>query len=114
MATAPSPALNPPRLPRIHYAWVMVAVTFLILITAAGVRSVPSVLIVPVEREFGWRRATVSLAVWINLLLYGVLGPFAASLMERVGMRRMMVVALLMLTFAVAITTRMNAPWQLL
>lgn len=112
MATAPAPAL--PRLPRFHYAWVMVAVTFVVLITAAGVRSVPSVLIVPLEREFGWSRATVSLAVSINLLLYGALGPFAASLMERVGMRRMMVIALLMLTFAVAITTRMSAPWQLL
>jgi MFS family permease len=105
-------AMSPP--PRFHYGWVIVAVTFVVLIGAAGVRSVPSVLIVPLEQEFGWSRATISLAVSINLLLYGALGPFAASLMERVGMRRMMMVALCTLTFAVAVTTRMTAPWQLM
>lgn len=99
---------------RFHYAWVVAGVTFLILIAAAGVRSVPSVLIVPLEEEFGWSRATVSLAVSINLLLFGALGPFAASLMERVGMRRMIVAALSILTVAVALTTRMTQPWQLL
>ncbi|MBM4411478.1 MAG: MFS transporter [Chloroflexi bacterium] len=99
---------------RFHYAWVIVGVTFVILIAAAGVRSVPSVLIVPLEEEFGWSRATISLAVSINLLLFGALGPFAASLMDRVGMRRMIVAALSILTVAVALTTQMNHPWQLL
>lgn len=103
-----------PASPRFQYAWVIVGVTFLVLIAAAGVRSVPSVLIVPLEEEFGWSRATVSLAVSINLLMFGLLGPFAASLMERVGMRRMMVAALSMLTVAVGLTTQMSQPWQLL
>ena len=103
-----------PASPRFHYAWVIVGVTFVVLIAAAGVRSVPSVLIVPLEQEFGWSRATVSLAVSINLLLFGLLGPFAASLMERVGMRRMMVAALSMLTVAVGLTTQMNQPWHLM
>lgn len=106
-ARTPAPA-------RFHYAWVIVGVTFVILIAAAGVRSVPSVLIVPLEEEFGWSRATISLAVSINLLLFGALGPFAASLMDRVGMRRMIVAALSILTVAVALTTQMNHPWQLL
>lgn len=106
-ARMPAPA-------RFHYAWVIVGVTFLILIAAAGVRSVPSVLIVPLEEEFGWSRATVSLAVSINLLLFGALGPFAASLMDRVGMRQMIVAALSILTVAVALTTQMSQPWQLL
>lgn len=108
---------TPARMPapaRFHYAWVIVGVTFLILIAAAGVRSVPSVLIVPLEEEFGWSRATVSLAVSINLLLFGALGPFAASLMDRTGMRRMIVAALSILTVAVALTTQMSQPWQLL
>lgn len=106
-ARTPAPA-------RFHYAWVIVGVTFVILIAAAGVRSVPSVLIVPLEEEFGWSRATISLAVSINLLLFGALGPFAASLMDRVGMRRMIVAALSILTVAVALTTQMSQPWQLL
>src|SRR5205807_2521615 len=86
---------------------------FVVLLAAAGVRSVPSVLILPLEREFGWSRATVSMAVSINLLLYGLVGPFAAATMERVGVRKMMAGALLLLTVAVGLTTQMRASWQL-
>jgi SNF family Na+-dependent transporter len=61
---------------RMHYAWVVVAVTFVLLLTAAGVRATPSVLIVPLEEAFGWSRATISFAVAINIFLYGLMGPF--------------------------------------
>lgn len=56
---------------RFHYAWIVVGVTFLVMLLTAGIRSVPGVLILPLEDEFGWTRATVSLAVSINLFLYG-------------------------------------------
>jgi len=59
---------------RIHYAWFVVAVAFLTMLAAAGVRSVPGILILPLENEFGWDRAVVSLAVSINLLLFGLWG----------------------------------------
>jgi sugar phosphate permease len=98
---------------RLHYAWVVAAVTFVILLAAAGIRSVPGVLILPLEGEFGWTRAAVSLAVSVNLFLFGLCGPFAASLMERVGMRRMIAGALVTLGIAVSLTTRMTAVWQL-
>lgn len=65
---------------RIHYGWIVAAVTFIVLLSSAGVRATPSILIVPLEREFGWTRATISLAVSINLILYGLMGPFAAAL----------------------------------
>lgn len=97
----------------IHYAWLVVGVTFLLLLVAAGVRSVPGVLILPLEKEFGWNRATVSLAVSINLLLYGLCGPFAAAVMDRIGMRRLMTVALVLIALAVALTALMQASWQL-
>lgn len=96
-----------------HYAWVIAGVTFLTLIVSAGVRSTPSVLIVPLEKEFGWTRADISLAVSINLILFGLCGPFAAALMERFGMRRVMLIALTTVGFAAALTSQMNAPWQL-
>ncbi|MHC5544390.1 MFS transporter, partial [Singulisphaera rosea] len=67
----------------LHYAWIVAALTFLVLLATAGVRATPSVLIVPLEREFGWSRATISLAISVNLVLYGLIGPFAAALMER-------------------------------
>src|SRR5207302_11200291 len=90
---------------RVHYGWIVVAVTFVTLLAAAGIRSAPGVRIVPLEREFGWTRATVSFAVSINLFLYGLSGPFIAGLMDRLGMRRAMVTSLALLATAVAPTT---------
>ena len=98
---------------RIHYAWIVVGVAFLTMLTAAGIRSVPGVLILPLEQEFGWSRAVVSLAVSINLLLFGFCGPFAAAVMEKFGMRRVMVGALFLLAGAVALTTQIHNAWQL-
>jgi len=97
----------------IHYAWVVFAVTFVALIVAAGVRSVPSILIVPLENEFGWSRATISFAVSINLLMYGLIGPFAAALMNRFGVRRIMISAFVLIAVGVTATAFMQKPWQL-
>ena len=98
---------------RLHYAWIIFGVTFLALLASAGVRSTPGILIVPLEQEFGWDRATVSLAVSINLILYGLFGPFAAAIMDRIGMRRVMVGALGLVALAIGLTTVMREPWQL-
>lgn len=99
---------------RLHYAWIIVAVTFLVVVVTAGVRATPSVLIVPLEQEFHWSRATISLAVGINLLLYGAIGPIAAAVMDRFGARRTMTLALVTTTAGVALTSLMSQPWQLI
>jgi sugar phosphate permease len=99
---------------RLHYAWIILAVTFLVVVVTAGVRATPSVLIVPLEEEFHWSRATISLALGINLLLYGAIGPFAAAVMDRFGARRTMTLALVTTTAGVALTPLMSQPWQLI
>jgi sugar phosphate permease len=98
---------------RRHYAWLIVAVTFVTLITTAGFRATPGVLIVPLQQEFGWSRGTISVAVSIGLLLFGLTAPFSAALMERFGVRRVMLVALVTIATGAALTTVMNAAWQL-
>ncbi len=98
---------------RLHYAWVIAAVTFLVVMLTAGVRAAPGVLIVPLEQEFHWSRATISFAIGVNLLLYGLIGPFAASLMDRFGVRRTMVLALTATAGGVALSPAMHAAWQL-
>ncbi len=98
---------------KLHYAWVVAAVTFLTLLAAAGVRATPGVLIVPLETEFGWSRATISFAVGINIFLYGLIGPFAAAVMDRFGLRRTMLAALALIAAGVALTPLMTHPWQL-
>lgn len=101
------------RLRQLHYAWIMFGATFIILLGASAFRSAPGVLIVPLQDEFGWSRATISVAVSINLLLFGFMGPFAAAMMERFGIRRVLVGALLTVATGAALTTRMHEPWQL-
>jgi sugar phosphate permease len=98
---------------RVHYGWIVACVTFITLLVAAGVRATPAVLIVPLEHEFGWSRETISLAVAINIFLYGLIGPFAAAIMERFGIRRTICTALIVIATGVALTPFMRQPWQL-
>jgi sugar phosphate permease len=102
------------RLRRLHYAWVVVAITFLVALLTAGVRSTPGVLIVPFEEEFHWSRATISFALGINLLLFGAIGPFAAAVTDRFGARRVMIFALGTTCAAVVLTPAMTEAWQLI
>ena len=99
---------------KIHYGWIVVGVTCLALLTGAGVRSTPGILMVPLEEEFHWSRATIALAVSVNLILYGCIGPFAAAVMERFGIRRSVLCALMLVALGVASTALMREPWQLI
>ena len=98
---------------RFHYAWVVIAVTFLIMVVTAGIRATPSVMLVPLEKGFGWSRTSISMALAINLALFGLMGPFAAAAMQRFGMRRTVLGALAVLAIAVALSSRMHSTWQM-
>jgi predicted MFS family arabinose efflux permease len=98
---------------RSHFAWFALAVIFLVMLVTAGMRSAPGVLIVPLERDLGWSRATISAALALNLALFGLMGPFAAAAMLRFGARRTALLALALVAFAVAISSRMQSTWQL-
>ena len=98
---------------RWHPAWLALAITFLVLLSAAAVRATPGVLFLPLEHEFHWSRSTVSLAVSVNILLYGLVGPFAGALMQRLGVRRTTIIALTLLATGVSLATLVRYPWQL-
>ncbi|TCS74784.1 MFS transporter [Effusibacillus lacus] len=97
---------------RLHYGWIVVMVAFVAMLVAAGIRSTPGVLMIPLEEEFKWDRATISLGVAINLVLYGFSGPFVSALMERYGVRRMMVMAMIMILAGTGLTIWMFSAWQ--
>jgi predicted MFS family arabinose efflux permease len=99
---------------KLHYGWVVVATTFVVLVVSAGIRAAPGVLIVPLEEEFHWSRATISFAIGINILLYGLVGPFAAALMDRFGVRRTTTTALALTAAGVALSPLMHQSWQLI
>src|SRR5262245_15029496 len=98
----------------VHPAWVVAAVAFLALLCAAGFRSAPGVLLVPLQHEFGWSRAVLSTAVGINLVLFGLVSPFAAALMDRFGIRRVTALALVLITTGTALPVLMTQSWQLM
>ncbi|MEZ0388165.1 MAG: MFS transporter [Verrucomicrobium sp.] len=102
---------TPPK--SLHYAWIVAAVTFMALIVGAAVRSVPGILIVPLEQEFGWTRTTISFAVSVNLLLYGLTGPFAAGFINRYGPRRVMLASFILVATGVSLTSLMRNPTHL-
>ena len=98
---------------RVHPAWLVAAVAFVALIGAAGFRATPGALITPLQDEYGWSRGTISLAVSVNLLLFGLTAPFAAALMNRFGIRRVVSIALVLVATGSGLTVFMTASWQL-
>ncbi|NNG18153.1 MFS transporter [Naumannella sp. ID2617S] len=110
--TAVRPVGNPRRASA--WPWVVAAVSLVALMGAAGFRAAPGVLMQPLEEEFGWSRATIGTAVAINLMLYGLFSPFAAALMERFGMRKVVCFALVMVSLGSGLTLWMAYAWQLM
>lgn len=113
-AAAQAPRTGKKPRTRIHRAWFVAAVTFVTIIGAAAFRSLPGLLIDPLHQDFGWPRSTISAAVSINLALYGLTAPFAAALMDRFGIRRVVAVALTVIALGSGLTVWMTAAWQLL
>lgn len=112
-AKAPTPAKAPRARPRIHRAWFVAAVTFVTIIGAAAFASLPGLLIEPLHKEFDWSRGEIGFAVSVNLVLYGLTAPFAAALMDRFGIRRVVAVALTVIATGSALTVVMTAAWQM-
>src|SRR6202012_5750394 len=98
----------------IHYGWVMVGVTFLAALISAGTVGAPGVFIVPLQREFGWTTAEISSALSIRFILFGLMAPFAAALLNRYGLRNVTLAALLTVVSALVLSLGMNRVWQLI
>ncbi len=98
---------------KLHPAWTALVVTFLTLAATAGFRSAPSVLIIPLEDAFGWTRSQVSTAIAINVLVYGFIAPFAAALMERFTVRKVVMTALTFVAISAGSTIFISQPWHL-
>src|SRR5216684_3841645 len=98
----------------IHYGWAMVAVTFLTALISAGAVGAPGVFIVPLQKEFGWSTAQISSALSIRFVLFGLMAPFAAALLNRYGLRNVTLAALLTVVSALVISLAMTQVWQLM
>lgn len=97
----------------IHYGWVVVGATFLTMLVTAGALGTPGVLMVPLQKEFGWDASQISSALAIRFILFGSLAPFAAALLNHFGVRRMVTGALLAIAAALMLSLGMTQLWQL-
>lgn len=105
---------EPAAAPRIHYAWVIAAIAFAMLLVSAGIRGTIGVLILPLEQEFGWSRATISMAAALSIFFYGFTGPFAAAAVQNFGIVRTLLAALFLMALATAASLAMTHPWELM
>src|ERR1700738_1216925 len=96
-----------------HYAWIVLGVTFVCLLISAATRATPSILIVPLENEFGWSGTTISMAISLNIVLYALTGPFAAAFINRYGPRRVMAASAILIGLGTLATITIKPPWQL-
>jgi len=110
--TAEQAHKRPPISLPFHYGWFVISLCFLTTLTSAGVRSSPSVLIHPLEAEFGWSRTLIASAVSMNLLLFGVAAPISGWLIDRLGPRKVMLGSLSLLIVGVSGTMMMTQFWQ--
>jgi MFS family permease len=97
----------------LHYGWVVVATTFITMLVTAGAVGAPGVLLLPLQREFGWSTAAISSAMALRLMLFGLMGPFAAAFINRYGVRRVTLCALCLIGLGLALSTGMSRIWQL-
>src|SRR5271170_1192861 len=98
----------------VHYGWVMVGLTFFTALVTAGTVGAPGVFIVPLQREFGWTTAEISSALSIRFILFGLMAPFAAALLNRYGLRNVTLSAQLLVVSALLASLAMTRVWQLM
>lgn len=98
---------------RVHYAWVVVVVMFIVILASVGVRAAPGVLIVPLQEAFGWSPGVISGAVALNILLFGLVGPFAAGLIQTIGLKRTVLISMVLLVIGAGLSSMITEIWQL-
>ncbi|MCW3040451.1 MAG: transporter [Solirubrobacterales bacterium] len=99
------------RLP--HRAWIVAAAGFVVMLASAAIRATFGVLMEPLMDEFGWSHSAISTAASVNLVVFGLSAPFAATLTERFGLRRVVSVALVLIGLSAAAVTQVTQLWQL-
>jgi sugar phosphate permease len=98
---------------RLYYGWVVAGATFLVMLATAGAMGAPGVIMLPLEKEFGWSAADISSALALRIALYGLIAPFAAAFINRFGVRPVVTTAVAMICFGILASLAMTEVWQL-
>lgn len=98
----------------LHYGWVVASTTFLTMLATAGAMGSAGVMIQPLHQEFGWDISDISFAMAVRLVLFGLLGPFAAAFMNHFGIRQVVLTALSLIVSGIVASMLMTEVWQLI
>jgi MFS family permease len=98
---------------RVHYAWIVLVLMFFVILAGVGVRATPGVLIVPLEHAFGWSNAAISGAIALNFVLFGIAGPFAAALIQTLGLKRTVLASMVLLALGAGLSSLATQIWHL-
>ncbi|MDT4790537.1 oxalate/formate antiporter family transporter [compost metagenome] len=97
----------------IHYAWLVAALTFLVMLTTSAALGLPGAFLSPLAREMGWNTDEISSILAFRFALFGLMAPFSAILMERFGVRNVVCAALALIAGGMALATVSTELWQL-
>jgi MFS family permease len=97
----------------VHFSWIVMAIVFLTMLASAAALGLPGAFLQPLSKEFGWTTEQISSVLAVRFMLFGLLGPFAAVLMERYGLRRIVCSALVLIASGLLLATHISALWQL-
>ena len=98
---------------RLFYGWVMVVVGFVAILIGAGTRAAPGALLLPIQYDTGWSTSQVTIAGSVGLLLLGLGGPVSGVLIDRFGIRRLAIGALMLTALGMGLSALVHEVWQL-
>ncbi len=65
------------------------------------------------QQAFGWSREAITFAIGVQLLVYGLIGPFSAGLVDRFGLRKTLLGAMALTAVSFGGTLLATSPWHL-
>jgi len=98
---------------RIYYGYVIVALSFVIGALAWGSQRTFGVFLDPLLKEFGWSRASASLAITIQMFVTGIMSILAGRLSDRFGPRAILTACGIFIGAGYLLLTKLTALGQL-
>jgi MFS family permease len=97
----------------LYYGWVVAGATFLVMLATAGAMGAPGVIMLPLEKEFGWSAADISSGLALRIALFGLMAPFSAAFINRFGVRPVVTAAVATICLGILASLAMTEIWQL-
>jgi MFS family permease len=96
----------------VYYGWYIVSASFLILFLNSGVVFSFGVVFKPIASEFGWGRGPISLAFFINMIVFALSTSAVGKLYDHYGPKWVILICTSFVTIGLFLTSLMTSLWQ--